>query len=60
MFHAPRRWLAAVLVLIWSAPARAALFAQGEQSAPVAEYGMALAATALVLLVVCWPARRRE
>ena len=50
---------ATVLLLAWSPPAQAALFAQGESSS-VVEYGMALVATVLVLLVVCWPARRQE
>jgi hypothetical protein len=54
-----RSWCAALIVFLgWTAPARAALFAQGDTSTPVLEYGVALAATALVLLVVCWPAKR--
>jgi hypothetical protein len=48
---------ASLLLLSWSAPAQAALFAQ-ESGLPVVEYGAGLAATAVVLLVVCWPARR--
>jgi len=51
---------ATVLLFAWSTPAQAALFAQGESSSSVVEYGMALVATVLVLLVVCWPARRQE
>jgi hypothetical protein len=50
---------AAVLLLAWCAPARAAVFAQADSSVPYVEYGVALVATALVLLVVCWPARRQ-
>ena len=55
-----RLWPAAlVLLLSWSAPARAAaLFAQGDGNTPVLEYGVAVAATIIVLLVVCWPVRR--
>ncbi len=54
-----RLWPAAlVLLLSWAAPARAAaLFAQGEGT-PVIGYGVAVVATIVVLLVVCWPARR--
>ena len=56
-----RTFAAAVfLSLTWSAPVHAALFAQTEQSPPVLEYGAAIVATGLVLLVVCWPARRRQ
>jgi hypothetical protein len=50
---------AVLLFLSWSAPARAAaLLAQGDGGVPVIEYGVGAVATILVLLVVCWPARR--
>jgi hypothetical protein len=55
-----RWWCAIVLLLVWAAPARAALFAQADESTPILEYGVALGATALVLAVVCWPARRNR
>jgi hypothetical protein len=58
-----RSWPAAVLLsLTWCPPARAALpaalLAQGEGGVPIVEYGIAILATLVVLLVVCWPARR--
>ncbi len=55
----PRLPFAAVLLLFGPAPARAALVAQAGES-PVVGYGVGIAVTVLVLLVVCWPARRRE
>ncbi len=54
MFRSPRLWPAAVLLFCWCSP----VGAQGDSPTPVIEYGAALAATAIVLLVVCWPAKR--
>lgn len=55
-----RSWPAAILLLLnWCAPVHAAaLFAQGDGGTPLIAYGVGILATALVLLVVCWPARR--
>jgi hypothetical protein len=50
---------AAVLLLAWHTPAQAAIVAQAETTVPYGTYGLGLVATALVLLVVCWPARRQ-
>jgi hypothetical protein len=55
MPRSQRFWPAIVLLFGWSAPA----FAQGDGSAPIIEYGVGLAATVVVLLVVCWPAKRK-
>jgi hypothetical protein len=55
MLLSPRFWPAAVLLLCWCAPASA----QGDGSTPVVPYGVGLVATLLVLLVVCWPAKRK-
>jgi hypothetical protein len=49
----------AAVLLTWCTPAQAAVFAQAEGQMPIVEYGVVLVATALVLLVVCWPARRQ-
>jgi hypothetical protein len=54
-----RSGIAALLLLLtWHGPVSAAVFAQAD-GAPIVEYGLALVATALVLLVVCWPAKRQ-
>jgi hypothetical protein len=55
MLRLPRLWPAVVLLFGWCAPA----FAQGDGPGPVVEYGVGLAVTVLVLLVVCWPAKRK-
>jgi hypothetical protein len=55
MLHSSRFWPAALLLFCWCAP----VFAQGDGSAPIVEYGVGLVATVLVLLVVCWPAKRK-
>lgn len=54
----PRLYSAAVLLFAWSTPAHAAVFAQADAGVPYVAYGAGLAATALVMLAVCWPARR--
>ncbi len=52
---------AVVLMLGRSTPARAAtLFAQGDGPTPSLEYLVALASAAVVLCVVCWPAKRQQ
>jgi len=57
MLRSPRLWLAAVLLLLsWSAPASAQV--DVDSVAPI--YGTALVASAVVLLVVCWPAKRGD
>jgi hypothetical protein len=57
MRRSPRIWLAAVLLLLsWSAPASAQV--DVDSVAPL--YGTALVATAVVLLVICWPAKRSD
>jgi hypothetical protein len=55
MVRSPRHCPAAVLLFCWCAP----VIAQGDGSAPIVEYGVGLAATVLVLLFVCWPAKRK-
>jgi hypothetical protein len=54
------RWSTAFLfVLSWCPPARATvLLAQQEGQTPSVGYGVGLVASALVLLVVCWPVKR--
>jgi hypothetical protein len=56
-----RCWPGAVLLLLtWCVPAQAGpLFAQ-EGPSQLSQYVVALAAVGVVLLVVCWPAKRGE
>jgi hypothetical protein len=57
-----RCWPAAVLLLLtWCVTAQAGpLFAQEGGGSQLSQYVVAVAACVVVLLVVCWPAKRGE
>ncbi len=52
----PSFFPAALLLLFWCTPT----YAQGDTSVPIVGYGAALVATIIVLLIVCWPAKRQD